>query len=181
MDLNQVKTELTGLAEGSLEDITQPQFLRLLTRALDNRYEEIVNMCDTYNPEITLVAVGGETELDLPADFYTREDRNLWALYETDKFLSILAGENYIFWQKGKKLRFNYNLAAGEKIHLKYCKTPSRYSAMSVDGVGVEFIEEEALEIILSETQALYYGAIDENEPNASYVNSLTQANRNAL
>lgn len=177
MDLDAVKVELVGLAEGSLEDITDPQFRRLLNRAIDNRYEEVVEICDAeYMLEITLTASSVSNVIAVPSNFYTREDRNVWHLYESENFIDMRGGKDELFWQKGSNIRFYAKLTQNEEVHLQYSKTPTRYTTM-----GETFLEENALEIILSELQALYYAAIDENEPNASYANSLNQANRNAL
>jgi len=177
MDLNDVKAELVTLAEGSLEDISDPQFMRLLTRAIDNRYEEVVNICDDeYMLEVTLTAAFDSNNLPLPSDFYRREDRNIWHLYEDSAFTCMTGGKDVYFWAKGSNLRFDSIVRTGEKKYLQYSKAPTRYTDMEET-----FLEEGAMEILLSEVQALYYAAIDENEPNASYANSLNQANRNAL
>ena len=79
MILTALITELKGLAEGSLEDIEMSQFIRLLNRAVDNRYEEVSNICDEqYMLEETLIASSASYTVDLPDNFYFREDRNIW-------------------------------------------------------------------------------------------------------
>lgn len=177
IDLNALKTELIGLAEGSLEDISDPQFMRLLSRAIDNRYEEVVEICDeAYMLEVTLTASSAANNLPLPSDFYKREDRNIWSLFEDDTFTCVSGGQDVLFWVKGSSLRFDYTVQQGEKKYLQYSKAPTRYTSMTAT-----FLEEDAMELLLSEVQALYYAAIDENEPNASFSNSLSQANRLGL
>lgn len=177
MNLTDLKKELVTLAEGSIEDITNPQFIRLLNRAIFNRYEEVRNMCEeSYMLEVTLTASSESYDIDLPDNFYFREDRNVWHVYDDASFTCMAAGKGPNFWRKGKKLRFATKLNSQEKVYLLYSKAPTRYTSMDET-----FLEDEAMETLLSEVQALYYGAIDENEPNASYSNTLAQANRSAL
>ena len=177
MKLDAVQSELVSLAEGSIEDITEPQFIRLLNRAIDNRYEEVVNICDgNYMLETTLTASSESYEVDLPDDFYRREDRNIWHLFDDDSFTSMRPGKEVYFWVKGSKLRFDSKMQTGDKVYLQYSKKPTRYTKITDD-----FLEEDCLEMLLSELQSLYYAAIDENEPNASYTNTLNQSNRLGL
>ena len=101
MKLDALQSELVTLAEGSIEDITEPQFIRLLNRAIDNRYEEVVNICDgNYMLEATLTATSDTRELDLPEDFYRREDRNIWHLYDDPNFTDMTGGKDYFFFIK---------------------------------------------------------------------------------
>lgn len=175
MNLSDVLTELKGLAQGSLEDIDNPQFLRLLNRAIDNRYDEVSSTCkNNYLKQVTIPA-SGEFTVDLPDNFYQREDRVSWQVYQDINFSILSGGKESLFKLQGGKLKFSYKMQ--NPIYLQYTKKPTRYTDASL---SEEFLEENAMEMLLSETQALFYGSIDENEPNASYTNSLSQANRSS-
>lgn len=174
MNLSDFKVELVGIAEGSIEDISDPQVIRLLNRAIVNRYDEVLNSCDSaYMKKQTLTASSDTYELDIPTDFYKKETSSIWNVFLDENYIQMMAGKNLRFWIEGNKIKFDSKVKSGDSYYLRYSKKPTRYTAITDT-----FLEEDALEILISEVQALFYTGIDENEPNASYSNSLSQANR---
>ena len=174
MNLSDAKKLVVGLSDGSLEDMTDPQFIRFLPRAIENRFQEVVMMCPAaYDIETTLTFLTTGVNVALPVDIDPQPTRSLWAVYEDSTFTQLCPGKERLFDRKGASLRFVATQVEGHEVFFAYTKKPTRYAEMKDI-----FLEENALEILSSEVQALFYAGIDENEPNASYSNSLSQGNR---
>lgn len=172
--LSDAKKEVIALCDGSLEDMTDPQFIRFVNRAIVNIFPEITARCaDVYELETTLTFATAGVNVALPSDIDPNENRSMFYLFDDSDFTDMCPGYGTFFWRRGSTLRFAAAKESGDEVYIQYTKKPNRYTKISE-----VFEEEGALEEIASEVQALYYAGIDENEPNASATNALAQASR---